>query len=581
MGVFFRTLLIGWAALITVDPRLSAVAAPERKPGAPMKLGKWVGYLKPEGSADAIALTMDSFLVQPDNKKEFPRLNMLFKLGLGGYFGPEYETEIFEVTENDYYEGVLTLDHPHNEMVITASVYATPRTQMEGQVFFHSTPISATFFLEYQTDEPGGAPAKPPVLAPSLAGQYEGSCGSERAVLQIETAKGVTELVPALATGLNHYKITGALGMENGECSQVNADGRPVWCVDHGFSSAIYDFLQGKLYLSGMQQTEECTRNRDEFTCLMRVVVKDPEKKTRVAQTCRFRKTQSGTTAFKMSRRRFHVVPTEEQKKPLPKSQFPASKALVAAARGSFFGYLHHEQLDRYQPIRLNVIASASTDNLHIENNVFVSVTSVMYFGRGLSSDFWAQQFDRRVLYLVPGYTLGSGQSDAFLQITQWTQGFISGVWYSDGFGRVGTFEVVKGSELPPLSSEARMIEGITGRYRGPEERSQGGREYWDSRLLVPRQARSRDKGYVLFQGNYNLFAGGHAWATEKIMQGSYDVYTGALAWLTENNAGGESKLVTGFIDGTDGLKLFWPNERAWPVSVLDHAWGTHRRIDP
>lgn len=590
-----RTLPMMVFAIALFGGASHAIAAPGKTPGGPMKLGKWIGYVQPEGSRDVIALSMDAFLVQkPEEPKQSESLYMLFKLGFGGYLSPEYESEIFEVLEFDYEQFLFTLDDPRNEMVITAYLYQKPRPNIEGQVAFR-TGVTGKLYLEYQSDVPGlPPPVKPPPFVPKVGGQYEGICGDEKAVLQIETGKGLTAEAPIPTTGLHHYLITGTVGIENGECSRVNPPERPTWCVDHAFSWASYDFVSGKLFLSGTNQTEECIREGDTFTCRMQYISKKANGKL-VEDTCRFRKSGDVASAYKPFRRKFHVVPTEAQKEPLPASAPPLSTELVTAARGSYYGYLHHEMLDRYQPVKFNVITSTSTENLHIENNVFASVSPVLYFGRGIGSELWAQQFDKRILYLIPsnplvptspkviipGFTLGSQESDTFVQPTQWTRGFIAGVWYSHAFGRVGTFELVKGDALPPLPAEASVVEAIGGHFRGPEEKSNGGTDYRDTRLLVPKQPRARNKSFISFQGNQFLKAGGVNWPARRISQGAYDFYTGGIAWMTDDDAGGEQKLVSGFVDGTRGLKLFWPGDRDWAVSIFDHVWGSFPRVSP
>lgn len=577
MTTLFGKLTTGLTALHLVLCAATALAEPPRKPGGQIKQGKWVGYVQPDGSPDAIALTMDCFLVQPDDQRESPRLNLLFKLGLGGYGTPEYESQIFEALDYNYEEGLLTLDNPRNDMLITASVYASPRTQMEGRVVFRSSALAGKLFLDHQTDEPGGTPPKPPPLAPLLAGQYEGLCGDEKAVLQLETGRDLIPDASPSPAGLEHYQITGAVGVENGQCSSVNGPDRPIFCVDHGFSSGTYDFVGRKLFLTGTHETEDCAREEDGLSCRIRFVSKDPNERLPVERSCRFRRPKPAAAPFKAARRRFHVTPSAAEKAPLPKSAPPLSKALVAAANGSFLGYLHHEGRDVYQPVRLNVVATASTDNLHVENNVFVSVLGILYFSRGVSDDFATFHFDRRVLYVVPGYSLGSRDSDTFLQVSQWTNGFVSGVWYSHAYGRIGTFEAVKGTALPPLPVEARVIESAAGVFRGPDERSQGGRDYWDARVVFSRQPTRTEKHTIFLQGNYRLHAGGVPWPTRRISQGTYDFYTGAVAWLLDD-PNGDAKLVTGFVDGPDMLKLFWPNDRVWAVSVLDRFFGSHRR---
>ncbi|MBI1861159.1 MAG: hypothetical protein HYR96_09610 [Deltaproteobacteria bacterium] len=551
-----------------------AFALGEKKAGGEIPTGKWIGFLKAEGNVDAVALSLDTFLVKPDSIKESPHLEMVFKLGLGGYLSTEYETEIFQEIQYDGDQGLLTLDEPRNELRLNAFVYSEPFTHMEGSVFFRSASVTAALYLEYQTDEPNeGSTVVIPPFMPALSGQYEGVCGEEKAVLQIETAKGLTSELPIPSTGLHHYLITGAVGVENGLCPSVNPVDRPQWCVDHAYSSASYDFIQGKLYLAGTLETDECTRVKDSFECRMQFLSKNAGGLKE--ELCRFRKVRNKIAPFVVFPRRYHIEASAEQLLPLPLPDPPISRELVAAGNGILHGYLHHEATDRYQPLRLDVNATTSSDNpMHNLNNVFVSVAAQLFFGREISQENWVHQFDRQTLNIVPGYMLASAESDTLLQVTSWTRGFISGVWFSKAFGRVGTFEVRKGLALPTIPPGAKMVTGVAGHFRGPDEF--GGTDYWDLRFLTPRQPRFPDKSYVLFQGNYQLFTGAMAWPIRRILRGSYDIYSGAVAWM-ENNSNGEAKLITGFVEDNT-VKLFWPSDRSWAVGVFDRTFGSHRR---
>lgn len=548
-------------------------------PGGQIRFGKWVGYLTVEGSVDSLALTMDSYQFREEGVTEFPRLLMLFKIGFGGYSTAEYEAETFRDIQYDFSNGVLTLDEPDNEMIINAVVYSNP-TALEGSVQFRSTGLTGRLFLQYRDDEPGSGDIEPPPpLAPTLAGQYEGLCGTEKAVLQLETGRGLSADLPPITAGLSDYYVTGVLGIANGLCSQVNAPSRPAYCVDHAFSSGTYDFVQGRLALSGVLETNECTRNGLELTCKTKIFPSTPGATDLVEATCQLRRVAPRPAPFVLAERLYSVSTTAEQRKPLPDPSAPLNKDLIAAANGSFLGFLHHEGLDRYQPLRLNVAATNSTPNPHNENDVFASVSSFLYFGRHLSTEFWGQQMDRRALFLAPGFVLTSEQSDSFIQISGWKKGYIYGIWYSKAFGRVGTFQVVKGSSLPSIDQDAKMVESVRGGFHGPLERGPNGKDYWDANLIVPRQPRGAGKSFIIFQGNARLTAGGVSWPSQRIPQGAYDIYSGAVSWMADDGANSESRLVSGQIDGTAGLGLFWPNERAWSVGVFDRELGTYVRV--
>ncbi len=531
-----------------------------------IKVGKWAGYLKIEGASDAIALKMDSYYVKPNSVKDFQFLRLTFKLSFGGYLSPEYEVETFDDLQYDWYAGVLTLDEPKNQMVVRATVTGGLRPKIEGTVEIRNStpPVTGKIYLQYRGDGPADWDS-PEKLMPSLSGQYEGQCGRENAVLQIESAKGLTPETPLPTTGLHHYRITAGIGLSGKLCTQR-------WCLIRAYSEGSYDFFQGKLYLKGKRRNDECSREGEDLICLIPIDSDKPQK-------CTFRKVRDTTQSkFKIYPREFSLSASEDQLKPLPPSGPNDVKDLAATMGGTFFGYLHHEYLNRYQPIQLKVISSISTDNTHNQNEVFVSVSSVQYFGRGIDAPLLTNAFDRRASSLVLGYLLDSEESDAILQVIDWKKGVITGVWYSRGFGRVGTFEVMKGPSLPPLDSAAKTIATVSGNFQGPEDNSPG---RWKFKTLVPKQPRGPMQGSLIYQVDYRLVLIGGVSMGMHSSQGTYDLYTRSLSWTAEKGDGDEPRLVTGFVEEPDRLKLFWPGARHWSIGFVENGFSDYPRVTP
>ncbi len=546
---------------------IQAMSAVAEEPGVnEIKVGKWAGYLKIDGASDAIALKMDSYYVKPNSFKDFQFLRLALKMSLGGYLSSEYEIETFDDLQYDWYSGILTLDEPKNQMVIRATVTGGLRPKMEGTVEIrNSTPlVSGKLFLQYRGDGPADWDS-PEKLMPSLSGQYEGKCGQENAVLQLETAKGLTPETPLPTAGLHHYRITGGLGLSDKLCTER-------WCLNSAYSEGTYDFFQGKLYLTGKRRSEECSREGDELSCLIPIDSEVPRK-------CRFKKVRATSQPkFKIYPRKYSLTPSEDQLKPLPPSGPKDVKDLAATMGGDFYGYLHHEYLDRYQPIQLKTISSISTDNTHNQNEVFVSVSSTQYFGRAVDARALVNQFDRRVSYLVLGYLLTSDESDAVLQVLDWKKGFITGVWYSKGFGRVGTFEVSKSPGLPPLDPSARTVASISGNFQGPDD---DGSARWKLKTQIPKQPRGPLQETLIHQVDYRLVLTGGVFMGMQSTTGTYDFYTGSLSWTAGKGDGGEPRLVTGYVEEPQRLKVFWPGARRWGVGFIEHGFSDYPRVGP
>lgn len=534
-----------------------ALAAPGE-----IKIGKWSGYLKIDGASDAVAVTLDTFVVRPDPRADFQILKLLFKYNLGGYGSSEYETELFEDPPYDWDQNILTLDDPKNELIAKVTIEKALKPIMEGKVFIRSSdpPVTGYLRLQYRSDGPSESSATE-TLTPALSGQYEGKCGALEAALQLETGRSTRPDSPSV--GLRHYRVTGAMG------TRGKAIVSPRWDLDRAYSEVTYDFFQRKLYLVGSTFTDECRSEGNELTCQMSV-----------HGSCKFTKVNSTPNSrLKIFARQHSLEPTAEQLEPLPKLMPPASADLVAALNGSFHGYLHHEYRDRYQPFVLNVVATTSSENPHIQNDVFISGSAVPYFNGIQGTRTLTFPFDRRIAYFAPpGFVLSSKESDVFLMVQDWRKGFISGVWFSKYFGRVGTFELVKGSKFPPLNSSAKTIAGVSGRFEGPK-----GKNHWKFTALVPKQPITAHRSQLAFEVEYRLEVGGKLLIVPHSSHASYDIYTGALSWMSTVKTDDEPKLITGFLEESDRVSLFWPNGRLrlGMVEMLDHQMSDYLRVGP
>lgn len=540
------------------------IATPSAFAQAELKLGRYVGHVKLDGARERIALTVDTYIDQPDDRTQFPKLNAIFRLQLGGYGGGEYVTEIFEDIRYDFSNGQLSLDEPNNDMVIVAEVRESGGTTVTGQVWVRSASASGTLFLQHLSDEPGepgdddddgpgggGGPGgeQPGDDAPfmaSLSGRYEGMCGLKRYAMQISTGKGLAAQGPA-DRGLHGYGIVAMLA--EGDSEICNG----TWCVVRNFSAGQYNFFSGKLLLDEPAGSSECRLEAGRLTCRVRFLDE--------TVSCDLRRTESTTQAFVKATRLHQVQPTSAQRLELPAPLPPRSTELINALRGTFSGWLHNETLDRYQPFRLNVMPSVSSDNPHNENEVVITATGVQHFGRETRAEGWPQQFDRRSFYLSAGFNLESPNSDGFLQIEAWRQGFVSGVWYSHAFGRVGTVQLVKG-DLPPLDPSAKVLAPIAGTYQGPSVGSADVR--WWFEALLPTQPVARDESTLTFEGAMNLTGG--TGVRVKIARGSYDAATATVAWLTEERD--RPRMISGQVDADGRLMLLWPGAPIWGVPL-------------
>lgn len=524
---------------------------------------RYLGFIETDGADRKIALTMDLFVVQPNDPSSFPRPGAVLKLGLGGPQSHEYVSQLYESIRYDFDNQVLSIDAPDSELAITATVAGTDQTIIDGQALIRSSGTIGHLHLEEVSDDPdvptgGGVPVSEYKV--ELTGQYEGLCGNRESILQIESARGLSGAPSIERYGLSPYAIVGRLGMHDAAASCP----APLFCAMRNYTKGTFDYFLNRLVLEA-GTTDECTITSVGANCMVHLGADDYQ--------CQLKRRPTPIAKPEFFSRRFHVGATPAQRTKLPEPDPPANNALVAGLRGTFTGYLHHEGNDRYQPMRMSVIAASSTDNPHNENLVYVTGTTTLHFGRILSPDFWVQQFEPRSFYLTTGFTLESPGADAFLQIAEWKQGYIRGVFLSHAFGRVGTFELVKGTELPSIDSEAVFVPSLVGTYQGPHGLGGDADDAWRFQLQVPPQSPEAGSSTLAFKGSYQLSDG--ALPRRSIASGSYDFYAGAMSWIT-----GDGRVITGRVPGAGALELFWPGAPIWDVLLeSDHAPYPYRRL--
>lgn len=316
------------------------------------------------------------------------------------------------------------------------------RTHMKGFVWIRSAAKQAQFILESDTVD-SSALTQPLVsnttavdsgddnedisFVPLLRGQYEGKCEGKSAVLQLQTMKGLRIQDPRSGNFLFDYEVVGQIGYRR---TDEHRTAQRPWDVYGSFAGGVYDLFSGKLFFLGpASSTLDCQRTGSKLTC--RFLSRDGE------IPCSFELTHSSINSKAQSYSRdFHINPSEEQLKDLPPVAPPSSQELARALDGSFVGYLHHELNNHYQPMNLQIVASTSSDNPHNPNNLFISATSVIHYGKTFSGRFISNRFEPRAFYLTPGFALSAPNSDAFILIEEWKLGYIKGVWYSEGFGQ-------------------------------------------------------------------------------------------------------------------------------------------------
>lgn len=513
---------------------------------AQLKHGRYVGWIELEEKKVRLAVVADIFLESPEDLTQFPRVNAAFRINLGGYNTHEYITETFHDLKYDFDHGALTFNEEGNDLLMTTEVGARGgRAKITGDVFVRSSAISGRIELLEESDEPGddflataipAAPSTP--FVPLVEGQYEGVCNGKKAAFQIQTVRGL-ESDGAKSPGLErHYGISGRLIYKDDKLCGRLKDG--LWCSRQHFTGGTYNFYNGLLTFESRQGAEKCTVKSSELSCQLRVFTETVD--------CRLKKPDATQTARFFSRG-FHLNPSEEQMKALPDPEPPKNQGIAQSLKGRFFGYLHNETNNTYLPFRLDVIPFSSTENPHNPNQILVSATASFFLGRDFSGSFLTQHYEPRSFYLRPGFMLSGADTDSILGVTSWKNGFISGTWISKEFGKVGTFQLMKG-EAPPLPKSAKAVQSFAGEFKG----SVGKTEQW-IRFLFPTQPSGLKGNVIPFTGSYQTIVGDTP--VRAIEGGAFDPLTGRLGWRIESDDA--IGFGSGLIQGDGDALLFWP----------------------
>ncbi len=555
---------------------VSSVMAAE-KVGGELKQGRYIGSITLEPTKDKIAVVSDFFLESPEDLKLFPALRASFKMTFGGYNTHEYVTEYFDSVRYDFDNGVLTLDDPKNDIVFTAEVHqVSGNPQIIGDVFIRSSALFGKLTLSYETDEPGGdgdgrgRENADKTFIPLLDGQYEGTCAGERAVLQLQTIRGLKAPTQSgqsengESSLSRYYGISARVGLQNSiMCGNLPPK---LWCALFSYGGGSYNAYQGKLTLKGPYANDECTVDKDGIKCKIR--------RTSWNKDCEFKKTTASIKEAKFYSRSFNLNPTADQLKALPAAEPPKNAALSSAVRGAFVGYVHNETNDTYQYLQLSVMPFSFTDNPHNPNQMMISSTASFYLGRDFKGPYITQRFEPRSFYIRPGFTLTGPYTDSFINISEWKTGFIRGVLYSHAFGRVGTVQLVKGT-VPPPPANIEMVRNFSGEFGGPlDSKGVSANMRW-FRFLFPSQPGDLTDNLIHFSGSYNPVVG--LTAVRNIEQATFDPFTGVLGWVMEQ--GGAATFSTGYIDKSDNVRMYWPSAPdIYGVHMTDYEPETFKR---
>ena len=128
---------------------------------------------------------------------------------------------------------------------------------------------------------------------------------------------------------------------------------------------------------------------------------------------------------------------------------------------GTYYGVLHHEQLDAFQYLRLAFVEDREMGT--------TTAVSTLFFAEPQSKEFtvYRHHAGREVMHGVTPLLLGNeGESEAFLLLNRWDKRGIGGVWYSKAHGRIGKIFLMRES-FPRLDTSATLVPSLQGHRQG------------------------------------------------------------------------------------------------------------------
>lgn len=505
---------------------------------AELKYGKYFGTIQMEGSTESIAVSLDAFTVQINDPAVYPALEVLVRANLGGYSSTEYVGYQYYDPTFNFEKGILQLDDAKENLTATLTVTNTDKEAiLEGPVTHRLTNAKGNMKVVMKLF--GVPPEMPSELMPVIQGEYGGKCGSDPALLQVETGRLVGAEVPGNA--MPELSITGRLGYTNGPVCYP--DEKNKFCALYPYSTGTFSPFTNRLKMQGKLGTIDCTRSADTLKCQVLGFSKKG--------SCVLTKKSSAPTEPIQIPAGISLNVTSDQQAPLPPPVPPGNEDLIDALNGNFYGFLHYENRDVYQLMEMGVIATTSTENPHIQNQVMIAPTLLLRLGSSWKSDPVASVvYPQRVFWMNEGFAL-QGMGDYFAVIDTWQVGYVKGVLYSGSFGRIGTFEMQK--NVPPdVPSDMKLLPSLRTDYIGPIDAPKPIANAWQFSLETPNQILGPDQSGVPLLGQFS-----GPGVTGVFEGSSLDLNTGSLSMLIKDTEG--DRLITGSIQSDGYLKLLWP----------------------
>ncbi len=443
-------------------------------------------------------------------------LMAVLTLHFGDFKSKEYVAYHFDNVQYNLITQTLVFDQPEADVSVKITSFGSGK--LEGELRSNFSGNVGKLVLSQDTS---AAPQYP--LIEPISGEYEGKCLSYPSRLQLLTYRS-TDDTARIGNPFATYRVRGELGQNQGEkfCGLFGPKG---YCIAAYFEQGSYNFFKKHLVLNGPKQNLVCTVDQGTLTC---------------GQDCQFRRVSDEMTGpLTLS------PPVSQSLLSNPPPNNPAIKVPVESIQGEYSGYVHHEYLNTYQAAKINIMTYQGNGSSPEAPKLQLSAIASLFFGGFQSAEAISYRFATRP-YPNPltetqfVFRRSENDVDAILQVTEFGDGVVKGVWNSILFGRVGSFELRKDGQatLPP---QAKKMGPISGMFEGNQ---------WDLNLVIglgKTPPNTENPFFPLSFAGWALFREAGTPAT--ITSGSYDFYTGKLGF--EN---GEKSVFIGTREETKGM---------------------------
>lgn len=352
-----------------------------------------------------------------------------------------------------------------------------------------------------------------------LSGEYVGQCNGATNVLQVDFTRLSDGSGTVASPERNGMFGAGAISARLGPGDDRSCGIEGNDCDIRIFKTGTLEPFSGDLVLRSSSGNLECRYENNAVYCDSCMYSRSKKTEALAIQTVH--KFQRSEEMFLDSGRMTSLV------------KDPSSLS------GSFYGYLHHETTDRYQPVTLRVDYRADT-------RTYESIAA-LYFGDMAQNEFIVYPFDPVVAGGSEKRIILDGPGESYLVLNAIGDKSVSAVWYSKTVGRVGSVVFARNSMPPLMVDRSKLIASLQGTYSGPN---------WKVDLMVASNISESAADF----SSLRIF-GSAATLLEPsrrrlIQFGSYDFYSGAIAFMLD-----DGRIIHGSVS-EGGVSLFWPG---WP----------------